>query len=151
MIKLILPYAPSVNRYWRACVKHGTKIHYISKEGVEYCEQVEKIINSWRKSNFCNEYIFGNDNVIVDYWMCVPDRRSRDIDNIQKALFDSLTKAKVWEDDVQVVSGCISKVDRDSHNFKAGAVVVHIYTVEEYYNAHPEMIDKFSLPSDVYV
>lgn len=31
-----------------------------------------------------------------------PDKRNRDLDNYQKALFDSLTHAGVWVDDMQI-------------------------------------------------
>lgn len=32
----------------------------------------------------------------------MPDRRRRDLDNLQKAAFDALTKAGFWQDDQQV-------------------------------------------------
>jgi len=38
----------------------------------------------------------------VEITLFPPDERSRDIDNYNKALFDALTHAGVWEDDSQV-------------------------------------------------
>jgi len=38
----------------------------------------------------------------VEITLYPPDKRCRDIDNYNKALFDALTHAGVWEDDSQV-------------------------------------------------
>ncbi|WP_134871266.1 RusA family crossover junction endodeoxyribonuclease, partial [Cronobacter sakazakii] len=38
----------------------------------------------------------------VEITLYPPDARRRDIDNYNKALFDALTHAGVWEDDSQV-------------------------------------------------
>lgn len=40
----------------------------------------------------------------------MPDRRRRDLDNLQKAAFDALTKAGFWMDDVQVVDYRVVKM-----------------------------------------
>ncbi|ENF90440.1 RusA family crossover junction endodeoxyribonuclease [Escherichia coli] len=40
----------------------------------------------------------------------MPDRRRRDLDNLQKAAFDALTKAGFWLDDVQVVDYRVVKM-----------------------------------------
>lgn len=40
----------------------------------------------------------------------MPDRRRRDLDNLQKAAFDALTKAGFWADDVQVVDYRVVKM-----------------------------------------
>lgn len=41
-------------------------------------------------------------NVEVTVLLYPPDRRNRDLDNYQKALFGSLTHAGVWVDDRQI-------------------------------------------------
>jgi crossover junction endodeoxyribonuclease RusA len=38
----------------------------------------------------------------VEILLFPPDARRRDIDNYNKALFDALTHAGIWEDDSQV-------------------------------------------------
>ncbi|STA74387.1 Crossover junction endodeoxyribonuclease rusA [Citrobacter freundii] len=43
-----------------------------------------------------------NVNVEVNIVLFPPDNRRRDLDNYNKALFDALTNARVWEDDCQV-------------------------------------------------
>lgn len=40
----------------------------------------------------------------------MPDRRRRDLDNLQKAAFDALTKAGFWADDCQVVDYRVVKM-----------------------------------------
>lgn len=41
-------------------------------------------------------------DVEVNITLYPPDRRRRDLDNYNKALFDALTNARVWVDDRQV-------------------------------------------------
>lgn len=40
----------------------------------------------------------------------MPDRRRRDLDNLQKAAFDALTRAEFWLDDCQVVDYRVVKM-----------------------------------------
>ena len=94
MIKITLPWPPSVNTYYR---KVGNKI-LISKKGREYKAAV-KII--------CVE--LGVNKKLTSklklYARCYPpDLRRRDLDNLNKALLDSLEKAGVYCDDSQVKS-----------------------------------------------
>lgn len=91
MLKLKLPYPPSVNRYWRN-VKGRT---LISKAGREYRKQV-KLECLLQKPMRLNGFLK------VTVYMCPPDRRRRDVDNISKALFDSMKHAGVYEDDYQI-------------------------------------------------
>lgn len=78
-INLEMPYPPSVNNYWRR-VGHRT---IISKNGREYKKKVEML---------CRNLIpFDADQRISVTILCFPpDRRKRDLDNVLKALFDSL-------------------------------------------------------------
>ena len=68
----------------------------ISKEGREYRKVIIGIANigKWRG--------FGKKRVGVHVTMHAPDKRRRDVDNIFKALGDSLTHAGVWDDDSQI-------------------------------------------------
>lgn len=98
-MKLILPFPPSVNAYWRAPNKGPLKgRHLISAAGRKF------------KSAVCAA-IFGQlrrlpkpstELAAVEITLYPPDNRRRDIDNYNKALLDSLTHAGVWEDDRQV-------------------------------------------------
>ena len=98
MHQLILPYPPSVNTYWRHV---GPRV-LISKRGRQYrtevCEQL-------RKKHI--EPIEGD--LIVDIAINPPDRRRRDVDNVLKALLDSLQFAGAFEDDSQIVRLSIEK------------------------------------------
>ncbi len=86
-----LPYPPSVNSYWRNVPGKGV---LISKEGRAYRASVIKAIGS------SGLLLSGRLCVKIDAYM--PDRRKRDIDNINKALLDSMTHAAVWGDDGQI-------------------------------------------------
>ena len=86
-----LPYPPSVNSYWRSIPGKGV---LISKEGRAYRASVIKAIGD------SGLRLSGRLCVKIDAYM--PDKRKRDIDNINKALLDSMTHALVWGDDEQI-------------------------------------------------
>lgn len=92
MLTLTLPYPPSVNRYWR----HYQGRVLISKEGREYRKKVQQYCLITKKQKPFTGFL----KVKVQMWP--PDRRRRDVDNIEKGLFDSLCKAGVYEDDYQI-------------------------------------------------
>lgn len=92
MVKLTLPWPPSVNRYWR---RRGHR-YFISNEGQDFRETVGLICMGLAGSFKINERLC----VKIDAYP--PDKRRRDLDNILKALFDSLQHALVYEDDNQI-------------------------------------------------
>lgn len=89
---IVLPWPPTCNSYWRTV---GGRM-LISKRGRDYRKAVCELAarEAWRK--------FGAARVavIIEAWM--PDKRRRDLDNIPKAILDSLTHAGVWDDDSQI-------------------------------------------------
>lgn len=97
-ILLELPYPPSANTYWR----HPTKgklagRHLLSEKGREYRVAVQAAVmeqRGWKAP------VTGRLGVYIEAHM--PDKRKRDLDNLLKALFDSITHAGVWEDDSQL-------------------------------------------------
>ncbi|KAB0142503.1 RusA family crossover junction endodeoxyribonuclease, partial [Escherichia coli] len=80
-MKLILPFPPSVNTYWR----HPNKGAFAAI--VEQLRRLPKPTSA---------------PASVEIVLFPPDNRIRDLDNYNKALFDALTHAGVWEDDSQV-------------------------------------------------
>lgn len=98
-MKLILPFPPSVNTYWRAPNKGPLKgRHLISAAGRKYQSAAcAAIIEQLRRLPKPSTAL-----AAVEITLFPPDERRRDIDNYCKALLDSLTHAGVWEDDRQV-------------------------------------------------
>jgi crossover junction endodeoxyribonuclease RusA len=92
-----------VNTYWR----HPTRgalagRHLISERGRAYRE----LVASRHKSvNQTNDQFTGRLGIVIA--ASPPDKRRRDLDNILKALLDSLTYAEVIEDDSQFDVICI--------------------------------------------
>jgi crossover junction endodeoxyribonuclease RusA len=92
-LRLSLLWPPSVNHYWG----HGRGRTYITANGKAYRENV-----------FADVMEAGAPRVTKGSRLAVtieaypPNQRKCDIDNLQKAIFDSLTAAMVWEDDEQV-------------------------------------------------
>lgn len=84
---IVIPYPPSVNRYWRS-VKGRV---LISKEGREYRAEVIRLLGASKAILECRLQVH-----ICAY---MPDNRRRDIDNILKSCLDSLTHAGTWGDD----------------------------------------------------
>ncbi|EJH9744961.1 RusA family crossover junction endodeoxyribonuclease [Escherichia coli] len=98
--QFVLPYPPSLNTYWR---RRGSQ-YYISDKGQKYRKDVQQIIRQLKLDIFTKSRL--RIKVIAD----VPDSRRRDLDNLQKAVFDALTKAGFWADDVQVVDYRVVKM-----------------------------------------
>ncbi|ECF2366561.1 RusA family crossover junction endodeoxyribonuclease [Salmonella enterica subsp. enterica serovar Mountpleasant] len=98
-MKLILPFPPSVNTYWRSPNKGPLKgRHMVSVSGRKYqseaCAAVIEQLRRLPKPSTAP--------AAVEIILYPPDNRIRDLDNYNKALFDALTHAGVWEDDSQV-------------------------------------------------
>jgi len=86
-----LPWPPSVNRYWR---KWNNRM-VISNEGRAYRDLVAQQLLGQATRRDCPMV------VVIEAYR--PDRRKRDLDNLLKAVLDSLTYAGVWSDDSVVV------------------------------------------------
>ena len=98
MIELTLPWAPSVNDYWRHVFRGANAGRvYISEKGKAYREAVRGIYLENRRNLRVPDGILR-----VEILAFVPDRRRRDLDNQLKAIFDSLTYAGMWADDTLV-------------------------------------------------
>ncbi|EKJ4622224.1 RusA family crossover junction endodeoxyribonuclease, partial [Escherichia coli] len=95
-MKLILPFPPSVNTYWR----HPNKGAFagkslISAAGRKFQSAASAaIVEQLRRLPKPTSA-----PASVEIVLFPPDNRIRDLDNYNKALFDSLTHAGVWEDD----------------------------------------------------
>ena len=102
---LNLPWPPSLNSYWRSPNKGplaGRTL--ISEKGRKYRKDVENktlmdlcnIAGGLRGAAFV-----GGERLSVAIYAYPPDKRRRDLDNLPKAVLDSLTNAGVWADDEQ--------------------------------------------------
>ena len=85
---LTLPYPPSVNHYWR---RVGPRT-LISREGRAFRKNVCALLGGGGKPPRSGRVALAMDAF-------PPDHRRRDLDNLPKAVLDSLTHAGVYEDD----------------------------------------------------
>ncbi len=108
-----LPYPPSINHYWR----HVGPRTLISREGRAFRRNVCALLGGGgpRKPP-CG----GRIALAMDAFP--PDRRRRDLDNLQKPVLDALEHAGVYEDDSQVDL----LITRRRDPVKAGKLEVHI-------------------------
>lgn len=98
-MKLTLPFPPTVNTYYRSPDRGALKgKHLISEMGRKFKKNVYASV----VQQYGGIPKPVNVNVEVNIVLFPPDNRRRDLDNYNKALFDALTNARVWEDDSQV-------------------------------------------------
>lgn len=114
-LSLTLPYPPSINHYWRTA--RGRT--YISDEGRKYRASVSGIL--------ARLPIFGplTTRLAVSIKLNPPDRRRRDIDNVQKPLLDALQHGGAYVDDSQIDWLLTER----GEVLKGGQVVVNISTI----------------------
>lgn len=98
MLDFELPYPPSVNHYWR---RVGTRT-LISRGGRAFRQTVCSILAAGRCQSLTGP-------LEVDITVYPPDRRRRDVDNVQKALLDALQHGGAYTDDSQIVRLTIEK------------------------------------------
>jgi len=94
-LKFTLPYPPSVNRYWRHIVMGDKPRTIISRKGREYRATV-----ICQLANLVG--VPAAHPIRLGCRVFLPDRRRRDIDNILKALLDSMQHAGMYKDDNQI-------------------------------------------------
>ncbi len=109
------PLPPSVNRIWRNI---GSRT-ILSLEARVYRQTVQSIVQ-------CHLFEIFVGPIAVDILVFPPDRRRRDIDNLQKALLDSLQHAGVFADDNQIQRLSIERREIVPN----GSVIVRIQAIE---------------------
>jgi len=93
-VVLRLPYPPTVNHYYRPG-KGGRR--YLKKESIAYRAEVG---NAILEQHGHIRTLTGRLDFVA--YMTPPDRRKRDIDNLRKAIWDSLQHNNVFVNDSQI-------------------------------------------------
>ncbi len=121
MSPFVLPWPPSVNRYWR-CVLIGKFARVLlSSDGRKYKRQVRNRAVLLPK--------FGDmDRLSVEITLHPPNRVLIDIDNRAKAVFDALQDAGVFQSDNQIDRLEITRGER----IKDGRIVVWIERIDDW-------------------
>lgn len=101
---LKLPWPPSNNTYWR----HARGRHYIAEKGTRYRQHITELIRQQTLD------ISTTSRIRISITANPPDKRQRDLDNLPKAVFDSLTHAGFWKDDSQIDDMRIRRGERVS-------------------------------------
>jgi len=114
-----LPYPPSVNKLY-AIYK---KMQVLTAAGRKYYKDVDVVV---RESGLLPSP-FNNERLSISILTHQPDKRRRDLDNILKAIFDSLTKSEVWQDDSQID---LIYVERSTISRNNGYVEIKIEVIE---------------------
>lgn len=90
-----LPWPPTTNTYFRSIVMGGASRVIISKNGRAYADTVAKLMLGKPK--------VAHGIPLAVHVLCYPpDRRTRDLGNLDKALMDSIVKAGMFRDDFDI-------------------------------------------------
>ena len=90
----VLPFPPSINRYWRH-VAIGRSVRAITSEaGRKYRKEVVALLDGAARYT-------AKPRLAITMWVYPPDRRRRDLDNMPKAVLDAIEAAGVVVDDSQ--------------------------------------------------
>lgn len=123
MLKLSLPYPPSINSYWRHFAqKTKGGVRYcvlISEEGRAYRETIKKEIEALGDPKIESK------SLSVFIYVAPPDKRRRDLDNLTKALLDSLQHAGVFVDDFHIDALMLKRCEP----IDDGRVIVKIFDI----------------------
>jgi crossover junction endodeoxyribonuclease RusA len=111
MLEFELPYPPSVNHYWR---RVGART-LISRGGRAFRMEVCSILAAHGIRPL-------DGPLVVEVAVHPPDRRRRDIDNLQKALLDALAHGGAYHDDSQIARLAIER----RNVVRGGKVVVRL-------------------------
>lgn len=118
MLRLELPYPPSVNHYWRNVGRRTL----VSREGRQYRQRVGWAV--WLTVGQA-EPLLGP--LRMDVRLHPPDRRRRDVDNALKAVLDSLEASHIYQDDGQIVDLRVRRLDP----IQGGLAIVEIEEVQD--------------------
>ena len=107
-LTLLLPLSPSINDSYGITSKSGYPIKYVKLKAKEYFSVVHNYV---LENNF---NIQANVPLKVEVIINFATNHRNDLDNRLKALFDSLTRADVWDDDslideLHVIRGVVKK------------------------------------------
>ena len=100
-MELELPLPPSVNRLWR---RVGART-LLSREGRSYRSRIHRLLAARGVQPLAGR-------LAVAIEVHPPDRRRRDLDNLQKALLDSMQHGGVYFDDSQIDELCIRRCEQ---------------------------------------
>ena len=100
MITITLPFPPTVNHYWG---RRGNR-SFILPRGLMFRKIVALECIPYAKSELFDKKL--------SLFICAfpPDKRHRDLDNLLKALADSLQHAEVYKNDYQIDSIYIKRM-----------------------------------------
>lgn len=126
MIELELPWPPSVNSYKKVgrliTTKNGklyqTRVN--TQETKEFYYYVWLKIRSLKATTRMEMPI--HSTISIEVHAHPPDDKKRDLDNILKALFDSLVKGGLLQDDSQISRLLVERMDI----IKGGQIIIRI-------------------------
>lgn len=108
-----IPFPPTVNHIWKASGKR----RYLSAEYLRFIDLVGWELKRVRAKSF------GDARLGVTMLVNPPDKRRRDIDNVLKAVLDSLARAGLMTDDCQIDQIAV----RRGNVIKDGQCIVNVW------------------------